>query len=132
MSPSTVFLARLIGLFTVLVVICLLVRGTAIIDTTVSNAPVMLIYAVVSLALGIAMVLRHNIWSGGALTVVVTLIGWIALIKGLVLLYLLPYFGAECYLKALHDPLIFYLYMAPSLLIGIYLTYGGFKSKSHS
>jgi uncharacterized membrane protein len=96
------------------------------------NPSEMMVLGIITLAAGLAMVLMHNVWSGGALTVVVTLIGWITLIKGLVLLYLLPYFGAECYLKALHDPLIFYLYMAPSLLIGIYLTYGGFRSKLHS
>jgi hypothetical protein len=96
------------------------------------NPSEMMVLGVITLAAGLAMVLAHNIWSGGALTVVVTLIGWIALIKGVALLYLLPYVGAECYLKALHNPMIFYLYMAPSLLIGIYLTYGGFTSKSHS
>jgi hypothetical protein len=126
-SPSTVFLARLIGLFTVLVVICLLVRGTAIIDTTVSNAPVMLIYAVVSLALGIAMVLRHNIWSGGALPVIVTVVGWLILAKGLVLLLLKPEALAGL-IEGIHLGENHTVYLAPALVIGLYLTWAGFHA----
>jgi hypothetical protein len=36
----------------------------------------MLVYAIISLAVGVAMILGHNVWSGGALPVVVTLVGW--------------------------------------------------------
>ena len=36
------------------------------------------------------MVLGHNVWSGGALPVVVTLVGWLILAKGLLPLYLPP------------------------------------------
>ena len=135
MSSRTIFLSRLIGLFCLLLVPSMVIHRQAEVDSLAGllhNPSEMMVLGVITLAAGLTMVLAHNIWSGGALTVVVTLIGWIVLIKGLVLLYLLPYVGAECYLKALHDPLIFYLYMAPSMLIGIYLTYGGFTSKSHS
>jgi hypothetical protein len=36
------------------------------------------------------MVLGHNIWSGGALVVVVTVVGWITLVKSLLFLFLPP------------------------------------------
>jgi len=90
MSRLTVFLARSIGLFTVLLVAAFLVRGNTAIEATVANGPVMLAYAIISLAMGIAMVLGHNIWSGGALPVVVTLLGWLILAKGLLLLFVAP------------------------------------------
>jgi hypothetical protein len=61
MSPLTVFLARFIGLFTILVVVLLLLCGSAIIGATVADAPVMLAYAIISLATGIAMILGHNV-----------------------------------------------------------------------
>jgi hypothetical protein len=96
MSKLTVFLARLTGLSTILVVIALLVRGSAIIDTTVADAPVMLAYAIISLAVGVSMILGHNVWSGGALPVVVTLVGWLILAKGLLLLFLTPERFPEC------------------------------------
>ena len=82
MSRLTVFLARAIGLFTVVLVVALMVRGIAIIEASVADGPVMLVYATISLATGIAMVLGHNVWTGGALSVVVTLVGWLSLAKG--------------------------------------------------
>ena len=57
MSRLTVFLARFIGLFTVLLVVALLVRGSATVETAVADGPVMLVYAIISLAMGLAMIL---------------------------------------------------------------------------
>jgi len=60
MSRLTVFLARAIGLFTVVLVAALLVRGSAIIEASVADGPVMLVYATISVAMGIAMVLGQE------------------------------------------------------------------------
>ena len=76
------------------------------------------------------MVLAHNVWSGCALPVVVTLVGWAALIKGLLFLFLPSGIESEFILSALRNPLLFYIWMTPSLVIGIYLTYGGFASEA--
>jgi hypothetical protein len=65
MSKLTVFLARFTGLFALLVGIGCLIRGNAVIESTVANGPVMLVYALISLAAGLAMILGHNVWSGG-------------------------------------------------------------------
>ena len=77
MSRLTVFLARSIGLFTILLVAGLLVRGGAAIETTAADGPVMLGYAIISLAMGVAMVVGHNLWSGGALPLVVAFGGMV-------------------------------------------------------
>ena len=50
MSTLTIYLARLIGLSAVLLVAALLVRGNALIMATVADGPVVLVYAIVSLA----------------------------------------------------------------------------------
>jgi hypothetical protein len=81
MSRLTVYLARFIGLFTVLLVIGLLIRGSATVEAAVADGPVMLVYAIISLAAGLAIILGHNVWSGGALPVVVTVVGWLMLAK---------------------------------------------------
>ena len=57
MSRLTVFLAWLIGPFIVLLVVALLVRGSATVETAVADGPVMLVYAIISLAMGLAMIL---------------------------------------------------------------------------
>jgi hypothetical protein len=135
MSSRTIFMSRLIGLSCLLIVPSMFIHRQAGVDSVAGilhNPSLILILGFISLAVGLAMILTHNIWSGGALTVVVTVIGWIALIKGLFFLYLLPCVGAECLLRCLQHPQLFYACMAPSLIIGIYLTYGGFTAKSHS
>jgi len=86
---------------------------------------------VITLAAGLAMVLAHNIWSGGALAVVVTLVGWITLIKSLFFLFLPPEMEAGFFLRQLHYQELFYWYGAVSLVLGVYLTYGGFTSRKH-
>ncbi|HXQ68631.1 MAG: hypothetical protein ACHQRJ_06190 [Alphaproteobacteria bacterium] len=127
MSRLTVFLARFIGLFAILLVVGFLVRGSAIIEVTVADRPVMLTYAIVSLASGLAMILGHNVWSGGALPVVVTLVGWLSLAKGLLLLFLTPEALTQL-VGRMHYGEHMYLYLMPSLVIGIYLTWAGFTA----
>jgi hypothetical protein len=95
----------------------------------VHNPPALYLAAVFTLVAGLAMVLGHNVWSGGALQVVVTLVGWTALIKGLLSLFLTPGTLGDS-LGVLHYEQLFYLYAAIALILGVYLTYGGFRSKS--
>ena len=63
--------------------------------------------------------------------VVVTLVDWITLIKSLFFLFLPPEMEAGLFFGQLHYQQLFYLYGAFSLALGVYLTYGGFKSRSH-
>lgn len=127
MSRLTVFLARFIGLFTVLLIAALLVRGSAIVETAISDKPLMFTYAIISIALGLAMVLGHNVWSGGSLPVVVTLVGWLILAKGLLLLFLTPEALIRQFERMQYGEHI-YLYLAPTLVLGLYLIWAGFTA----
>jgi hypothetical protein len=125
MSRLTVFLARSIGLFTLLVVVGFLIRGGAVIETTAADTPVMISYAIISLAMGVAMVVGHNVWSGGALPVIVTLAGWLILAKGIFLLA----FSPEAFSGMMHRMRYaehYSLYLAPAFVLGLYLTWAGF------
>jgi hypothetical protein len=113
------------GLSTILVVVSFLVRGSAIIGATVADGPVMLVYAIISLAIGIAMILAHNVWSGGALPVVVTIVGWLILAKGLLLLLLKPE-ALSRLIEGMHYAENYYLFLAPAFVIGLCLTWAGF------
>ncbi len=90
-----------------------------------------LILGIITLAAGLATVLAHNIWSGSALAVVVTIVGWMALIKSLFFLFLLPEMEAGVFLLRIHYQQFFYLDAAISLVLGVYLTYAGFKARTH-
>jgi hypothetical protein len=127
MSRLTVFLARLIGLSFILIVISFLLRGSVTIDATAADAPVMLVYAITGLAVGVAMILGHNVWSGGALPVIVTLVGWLILAKSLLLLFLTPEALSRFY-QQIHYGEHSYFFVAPAFLIGLYLTWAGFTT----
>jgi len=135
MSSRTVYLSRLIGLYCLLIVFSMVIHRQESVGSIVAlfNSPaVMFALGIVTVAAGLAMVLAHNIWSGGAQTVVVTLVGWLALIKGLLFLLLPAGMEGEILVSWLRSPSYFYVSLVPSLLIGIYLTYCGFRIKAHS
>ena len=87
----------------------------------------MLSYAII----GLAMVLGHNVWSGGALPVIVTLVGWLILAKGLLLLCLTPQ-ALIGLLERVHYGEHIYTYVLPSLVFGLYLTWAGFTGRGFS
>src|SRR5580704_1599953 len=133
MSPCTLFLSRLIGLYCFLVALSMMTRRQATLESVTSllrSPAMMFVLGAITLIAGLAMVLAHNIWSGGAPVVVVTLVGWVMLVKSLCFLFLPPDMEAELFLVQLHYQQLFYLYCGFSLALGVYLTYGGFKARS--
>jgi cytochrome bd-type quinol oxidase subunit 2 len=126
MSRLTVFLARFIGPFAIIVAAGALVRGNATIESVVDNGPVMFALALISVAAGLAMILGHNVWSGGVLPVVVTLAGWLIFAKGLLLLFW------PDVLNSLFDRIQagghFIIYLVPAFALGVYLTWAGFTT----
>ena len=130
MSPRTVFLARLIGLFAIVISISMLVHKQTMIETAaavVRDRPLLFLLALLGLLAGLAMVLAHNVWSGGALPVVVTLFGWILLLRGLVLLFLSPD-AVPGLIDFFRFEQLFHVYAGITLVLGLYLTYGGFRA----
>jgi len=89
------------------------------VNALVADAPLVLIVGVFTLFGGLAIVLLHNYWSGGALTVIITLLGWLTSIKA-VLLLVLP--------STRLSPTYILLSGSLTLLLGIYLTVAGFRS----
>ncbi len=135
MLSRTIYLSRLIGLYCILVVPSMILRREATVNTVSAlfQSPGMIfVLSFLAISAGLAMVLGHNRWSGGALTVVVTIVGWLIVLKGLLFLYLPSEVEAEFLLRWLRHPQLFYVCMAPSLLIGIYLTWAGFTAKARS
>lgn len=133
MSPRTLFLSRLIGLYCIVVALSMMTRRQAMVEMVnglLQNRSMMVILGIIALAAGLAIVLAHNIWSGGNLAVIVTIIGWLTLIKGLFFLFLSPETEAGLFLGQLHYQQLFYFYGGILLLLGVYLTYAGFRSRS--
>ena len=131
MAERTVFLSKLIGLYCILYALAMIINKPTIVagvNTLVHTPSELLILSVILLPAGIALVLGHNVWSGGALPIVVTLVGWGTLFKGLVIV-LLPPEGVAAYMAGLHYETMFYFYAAITLALGAYLTYAGYRAR---
>jgi hypothetical protein len=112
MLPRTLFLSRLVGLYCILVALSMITRKQATLEsvTAVLRDPsMMLVLGAIMLVAGLAMVLTYNIWTGGARAVIVTLVGWMMLVKSLFFLLLPPELEAGFFLRQLHYQELFYV-----------------------
>ena len=91
------------------------------------DPPLMFFAGAVVLIAGLALVLAHNVWSGGVASLLVTVIGWLTLIKGWLFVFLPSAALARFYLSALQYDRLFYLYAGFSLALGAVLIYYGFR-----
>jgi hypothetical protein len=133
MPARTAFLGRLIGLYLIFISLAMAAHKQTTIESMnalVHNPPVLFVIGVIAVAAGLAMVLGHNIWSGGVLPVIVTLTGWLLLSKGVLLLFLSPEAVYGLLLAASRFEQFFYPYITVVLLLGICVTFPGFKAKS--
>jgi hypothetical protein len=80
----------------------------------------------ITLAIGLALVLAHNIWSGGVLPIVITLFGWITLIRGLIFLLASPDVLASLFEKMNFEK-VTNVAIAITAVLGVYLTDMGFR-----
>jgi hypothetical protein len=135
MSSRTVFLGKLFGLYLIVVSITMFAHPQATVDimtAIIQNPPLLFIAGIIGVTAGIAIVLGHNVWSGGVLPVIVTLFGWVSLIKGMLLLLLSPATEFQVFIVGLQYQQHPNSYAAFALFLGIYLTYAGFTSTPRS
>jgi len=95
------------------------------------NPSLTLLLGLVILGASLAMILAHNLWWSGALALIITLIGWLTLIKSLFLLFLSPAIESRFVFGQLHYERFFYDYAAVSIALGIFLIYAGFTASPH-
>jgi hypothetical protein len=87
----------------------------------------MMLTSAITLALGLALVVGHNVWSGGAVPITVTVVGWLTLIKGLAFLALSPAQMIKLY-DGLQYGRFFFVYMGVTLALGLYLSVAAFSA----
>jgi hypothetical protein len=90
----------------------------------VQNRALLFLVELIGLAAGLAIVLGHSIWSSGLLALIVTLIGWLTLIRSIILLFLSPE-AIGRFIKAVKYQQNYYLFTAVPLFFGLYLTVAG-------
>jgi len=125
MSDLTIFLARLIGAYCLVVAVTMLVRRRETVRTInamVADGGQIMIAGVIALGAGLAVILGHNIWTGGAVTIAVTIVGWVVALKGVSLLAL-PAGGLRRGFNAFHYERLFYVYMIATAALGAWLAW---------
>jgi hypothetical protein len=128
MSPLTLFLAKLIGSLLLIVSAAMAFRKSAVLATSeriIRDPGMVFLTGIMRVAAGLAIVIGHDVWSGGALPIVVTLIGWATLLGGLALLFLSQEKFVETY-ETLQFERNFLTYLAFTFLLGLYLFVSGF------
>ncbi len=135
MAERTAFLSKLIGIYCIFVAVPMAIQKQAtlaMVAALVHDAPVLYLFGLTAVAAGLAIVLSHNVWSGGAVPVVVTLVGWLTMLKGLLFLFLPPPAAAGVAVWGNAYQQYYYVDVGLAFVLGAFLTYGGFKHRSSS
>jgi hypothetical protein len=128
MSPLTIFLGKFLGLSYFLTCLVCVIRSKAILDAAkamTEDTGLLLVSGIFTMAAGVAVVIGHNVWSGGALSVAVTVLGWMMLVKGLALTALPPPKLLAAY-SFLDSAARFRLVLIPATLFSAWVTLAAF------
>ena len=124
----SVFLAQVIGCFLFLVSLAMLVhqqRCKKVMHEFLSNHALVALSGTMNLAVGLLIVVCHNIWVS-EWPVVVTIVGWVLLLQALMRI-----FFPDAFVKMMKDMMAktgFLLMSWVMLIVGIYLIWAGFSS----
>lgn len=125
---TVIFLAQLLGPVMVLVSLAMLLRAQSMInmmEVLLQNPPLLFVLGVGQLLGGVTIVLAHDSADGATLALVLVLLGWWLIARGVMLIFL-----SQNALWALIDSIeltkYHYLSNVVSFLIGGYLTWAGF------
>lgn len=130
MQASTRTMARIVGPFLLVLGAALLMRAdalTLLVPTYLGDAPLMLLTGVVTLAIGLTMVAAHHSWNGFA-AIVITIFGILTAIRGAVILIAPELLGSLW--GSLGGPHVFWIACPIMALIGLWLTFVGWFSKT--
>jgi hypothetical protein len=126
----TIYLSRLLGLFLLVLAAAEVTQRATLAVTAMelaSSPALLLISGMLTLVAGLAMVLGHNVWRGGAMAVVVTVLGWLLLVKGVALVVIPPAaWGGSVHASGFAD--LYGWYGVLPLVLGGYLTFAGFRA----
>lgn len=123
---TTIFLAKLIGIFCLVMGTSMLRRNTMmeVFRELSQTRALSYVMGVIMLILGLLIILSHSNWEN-ALAIVITLLGWGVLIEATVFLFF-PKETMAKYINALENQTIYYLIVLGYVAVGAYLFYNGF------
>lgn len=127
---ESMFLVQIVGIYFLIVGISALTKPKEwqhVVKHLMEHEHTALAYvaAIFTFILGLMIVLNHNIWTGGAPTVIVTIVGWLILLKGLTY-FLLPNHMWVSWVRKLNSLKLFKTVGIIYIILGAYMAYNGF------
>jgi hypothetical protein len=122
------FLSKVLGLYLLIISFAMFVDMHQFIHYVyklVHDSSLMFVTGFFTLILGLLMVVSHNIWEG-SWRVLITVISWLILLKGVSIIFF-PEFIDQLSLSFLHHLTIAYAGASFDFLLGVLLTYFGFR-----
>lgn len=122
----SIFLSQVIGCYLVIMSLAVLihqVRFKKIVQEFIANAPLVAFTGALNLIFGLLILVPHNLWIA-RWPVVVTLIGWIFIIRAILQLFFPDAFSRLTKTLMEKKGLLFVYWIV--LLVGIYLLWAGF------
>lgn len=126
MDTDTMFLAQLLGVFYLVIGLSVLLKKeyyTKLFKTIEKNGMFVMMMGIFTLLVGVIMVMLHSKWTGGVDSLV-SIIGWIALLKGIFTL-LFPQWSINLAKNVVDENGVLVMGVAGSIL-GLILMYFGF------
>jgi len=125
----TAYFARFLGLWALITSLCMVLNPApeASMSVLFHDPAAMFVTGLLLVVVGLAIVLAHNVWSGGALPVIVTILGWLTLFKGLHFLLLAPHAQVAFYDWSHYDQYA-KVYGSIGIVLGAIITYLGFRA----
>ena|SRR5580704_4347162 len=124
---TTIVLTQTLGIIMTVVGISLLVskkNAVALLETMTQSAAITWLSGFIALVFGAVIISLNNIWSGSSLQLFITVIGWLAILKGAFIL-VFPNTAVPFYKKANKGGL-FVLVGVVVFVVGLILLYKGF------
>ena len=134
MPAATIYLSRLIGPTLLAAAVLMLVDKSytsGFAAAIMEDGRALLASSLFRVVVGAAIVLVHNVWTKGLWPLVVTLCGWLLLIRGVAGLFL-PGDVFNAAVGGFYVADFYYLYAAIPLILGTYLFLRGFSAPAPS
>ena len=128
MTVFTIYFARLAGLYFIILCIILIARKGIIVDLMpkmAENQPFVFVAGMIRIIIGLAVLIGNGPWGNRALSIVVALIGWITLARGVSMLLVTPEQQRKLIDYWRRDA-AYYTAVVIVLILGLYLAHAGF------
>jgi predicted phage tail protein len=124
---NTLFLAQLLGSFSVILAVVIILRRKLIVHVVsdfLTNRTLAFIVGALEVLAGLVLVIKHSAWNG-ALETVISMLGWLLLLEGIFYLFATKRVLRKL-IQWLDNKSAYYFFALLYLILGVYLVYVGF------